>query len=378
MRRMQYQFGHVSREPRCAGPDVWVFRFREQAEDGKIVRRKIQLGTVQDLPTQADAFRASERFRVELNSEYSEGERLLFRELIDRYVREDLPERYSTRVACISRLKNYIRPMWGEVPLGKIKVLAVEGWLKQLPLAPKTKAHLRSMMHRLFKSAMRWELIEIRENPMKLVEIKGVTKRGKRPFVLTMEQFRSLLELINEPCRTMVMVAQCLGLRISEILGLQWGDFNFGELTLLVQRGVVQGHIDQVKTEYSNDVVPLDPDLAMVLLRWKEKCPETVEGWVFPNSLTGRPFHSSELQKNYLKPAGHDIGLNVNIGWHTFRHTYRSWLDETGAPMKVQQELMRHASIQTTMNVYGAAMLQSKREANSKVVRLALKATIGR
>jgi integrase len=37
----------------------------------------------------------------------------------------------------------------------------------------------------------------------------------------------------------------------------------------------------------------------------------------------------------------------------SFRHTYRSWLDETWAPMKVQQELMRHASILTTMNVYG-------------------------
>jgi hypothetical protein len=34
--------------------------------------------------------------------------------------------------------------------------------------------------------------------------------------------------------------------------------------------------------------------------------------------------------------------------------------------MKVQQELMRHASIQTTMNVYGQAMSSSKREANSK------------
>ena len=61
------------------------------------------------------------------------------------------------------------------------------------------------------------------------------------------------------------------------------------------------------------------------------------------------------------------------IGWHTFRHTYRSWLDETGAPMKVQQELMRHASIQTTMNVYGQAMSSSKREANGKVVEMVLK-----
>jgi len=61
------------------------------------------------------------------------------------------------------------------------------------------------------------------------------------------------------------------------------------------------------------------------------------------------------------------------IGWHTFSHTYRSWLDETGAPMKVQQELMRPASIQTTMNVYGQAMSSSKREANGKVVEMVLK-----
>jgi integrase len=47
-----------------------------------------------------------------------------------------------------------------------------------------------------------------------------------------------------------------------------------------------------------------------------------------------------------------DAGKYGTIGWHTFRPTDRSWLDETGDPMKVQQELMRHASIQTTMNVY--------------------------
>ena len=46
---------------------------------------------------------------------------------------------------------------------------------------------------------------------------------------------------------------------------------------------------------------------------------------------------------------------------------------KTGAPMKVQQELMRHASIQTTMNVYGQAMPESKREANGKVVTMVLK-----
>ncbi len=51
---------------------------------------------------------------------------------------------------------------------------------------------------------------------------------------------------------------------------------------------------------------------------------------------------------------------------------YRTLLDETGAPMKVQQELMRHASIQTTMNVYGQALSSTKRQANSKVVQMVL------
>jgi integrase len=53
-------------------------------------------------------------------------------------------------------------------------------------------------------------------------------------------------------------------------------------------------------------------------------------------------------------------------------NTFRTLLDETGAPMKVQQELMRHADIRTTMNVYGKAMDESKRAAHGKVVGLVL------
>jgi integrase len=49
-------------------------------------------------------------------------------------------------------------------------------------------------------------------------------------------------------------------------------------------------------------------------------------------------------------------------------------MDDTGAPMSVQKELMRHASIQTTMNIYGKAMSHSKRNAHSKVVERILRA----
>jgi len=80
---------------------------------------------------------------------------------------------------------------------------------------------------------------------------------------------------------------------------------------------------------------------------------------------------SMGVERRHIIPAGIRCGIG-RIGWHSFRHTFRTLLDETGAPMKVQQELMRHADIRTTMNVYGKAMDESKRAAHGKVVRLVL------
>jgi integrase len=60
------------------------------------------------------------------------------------------------------------------------------------------------------------------------------------------------------------------------------------------------------------------------------------------------------------------------IGWHTLRHSYRAWLGENGEPLTVQKELMRHASIETTLNTYGGGMMDSMREAHGRVVKQAM------
>ena len=80
-------------------------------------------------------------------------------------------------------------------------------------------------MHLVFKCAERWGIVELGKNPVSLVRVKNGSKRLKRPRVLEVDEFFELLKHLGEPYRTMVLVAQCLGLRISEILGLQWGDF---------------------------------------------------------------------------------------------------------------------------------------------------------
>jgi integrase len=154
----------------------------------------------------------------------------------------------------------------------------------------------------------------------RLVEIPGSSRRWKRPIILSVDQYFAILQLLTEPYRTMVVVAQCLGLRVSEILALQWPDINFTELTMRVTRAVVDGVVDEVKTEYSEDDLPLDPDLGTVLLNWKRKCPPSEEGWVFPSPVTGRCYHASPIQQDYIRPSGRKLELG-DIGWHTFRHS---------------------------------------------------------
>ena len=95
----------------------------------------------------------------------------------------------------------------------------------------------------------------------------------------------------------------------------------------------------------------------------------------WPHSEIGevsRPYHADSIRADYLVPTGLQLGLG-RIGFHTFRHTYRAWLDETGAPVGVQQKLMRHAHVSTTMDQYGNASALAKRKANRPIVQRLLR-----
>jgi integrase len=334
------------------------------------------VGTLQDYPTEASARKSDtvQAIILRINAEHTLGPvtASTVAALIARYEKEEMPARYSTRASYQSYLDNYIRPRWGDTAMASIRAMTVEDWLKRLTLAPKTRGHIRSLMSTLFKCAQRWELVE--NNPMQLVRVRNVSKRLERPSVLTAEEFHKVLPHVRERYRTMVLIAGCLGLRASEIVGLQWKDFDFEKSTLLVQRGVVHGRVDDVKTEYSRDVVPIAPELAKELLAYREGCYPTKEGWLFANPATEKPYHQEEIQKKHIRAAAKAAGITSQVGWKTFRHSYRSWLDQTDAPIGVQRELMRHASIQTTMNVYGRAMTDSKRQAHNNVVQMVLKA----
>lgn len=99
------------------------------------------------------------------------------------------------------------------------------------------------------------------------------------------------------------------------------------------------------------------------------------DDWVFANPETGKPYWPGRIQENWLVPAAEKAGIG-RIGWHTFRHSHSTLLHALGVDLKVQQELLRHADIRTTMNIYTQAVPTALREANSKVVRLVLPAQV--
>src|SRR5260370_4824268 len=109
--------------------------------------------------------------------------------------------------------------------------------------------------------------------PMKLVRVEGSSKRLRQPRTVTVKEFRLLLKRLEEPIRTMCIVAACLGLRPNELAGPQWGAFDWASRQVHIQRGFVVGHVDEVKTVNSNRNLPVHCALAHLLLEYKANNP---------------------------------------------------------------------------------------------------------
>jgi integrase len=372
-KRTRYQFGSVERKARRKGPDVWALRYREHLLDGTNCHKSLIVGTVEQHATESQARRAAQALLLRINVDNPNAGVVTFGAVIERYLAEELPERHSTARSYRSWLANHIKPKWGEYPLQQIKPLAVEQWLKGLDLAPKSKGHLKNQMRIVFNCAMRWELLPYQANPMGFVRVRDVSKRVRQSVVLTIDQFRQVLEHIPEPYRTMCVVAGCLGLRISEVLGLQWRDFNWETRQVQILRSWVFGHVGEPKTEYSRRPMPVDLALEKLLREYRRRLPSSLQEsvWLFASKRTGMPSHPWSAQRRWLLRAGEKVGVG-RLGWHAFRHTYSTLLNEHGTDVKVQQELLRHADIRTTMNIYTRAVPERLRKANSKLVRLLL------
>jgi integrase len=334
-----------------------------------LARRSKLIGTKQEYPTKASAWKEVERLEVG-QPKTQNGDTV--RDVIARYEVERMPSRHTTARVYRSFLKNHITPKWGDTPIRDVQPRPVELWLRQLSLSPKSKTHVRSLMHGLVEFAMWAGVLDISRNPITLVQNKGATRKTRKARSLTVEQFHALLKELHEPFATLALLSVCLGLRISEALALRWSDVDWLGSGLSIRRGIVEQIVDNVKTEGSAKTFTLASELLDRLKSCKQRSEFSgPEDWIFasPMKLGRLPYSYTGVWRELVRaviPAG--IG---HIGTHAFRHTYRSWLDAVGTPVAVQQKMMRHADIRTTFNIYGDVVTDEMTTASSKVAQLA-------
>jgi site-specific recombinase XerD len=94
--------------------------------------------------------------------------------------------------------------------------------------------------------------------------------------------------------------------------------------------------------------------------------------WVFASPhMQGRyPYWPAMLLTRTIRPAAVRAGIEKKIGWHTFRHTYSTMLVSNGENVKVIQELMRHASSRSTLEIYSQARTADQRATQQRVMEM--------
>jgi integrase len=334
--------------------------------DGK--RKSQTIGTKQEYPTKAAAWKA-----VKPLTQVTTSTAPTVNTLVEQYRAEKMPTRLDTRRTYNAWLKNHIVPKWGACVLSDVQARPAEIWLRSLALSPKSRAHIRGTLRILWDFAMWRGDIPTQRNPMELVTIKGASKRQSKPRSLTVAEFQKFIVQLGEPFRTMALLCVCFGLRISECLALRWSDVDWLNGKLCVERGIVEHNVDDVKTDESRKSLVIAADVLEVLKRWKQTTQFSAPtDWIFasPAQIGRLPWSYDQVWRMYQKAAS-DAGI-AHVSTHTMRHSYRAWLDAVGTPIAVQQKLMRHADIRTTMNIYGDIVTDEMTVASGKVAGLAL------
>ncbi len=370
------QQGSLIRSARKRGPDVWQFRWADRGPYGKRIYRKRVIGTVCQYPEADSARKAVTGLLREISPNRLQRSSLpmTISELCDHFVQRELTNdntwrSYSTKKAYKAYLRGWIIPHWGTAALSEVRTMGVESWLRRLPLAKSSCAKIRGLLSVLFNHACRYELFD--RNPIRLVRLGA--KRRSTPSVLTPVEIKLLLSGLRLRERALVLLVASTGLRQSELFAVKWGDIDFSQNTMDVTRSIVCGVVGPCKTESSQKPVPVHPTVLETLGEWKQVCRyNKPDDWVFASRRhRGRkPIWGQAILRRYIRPVALRVGIQKRFGWHTFRHTYSTLLRSVGTEFKVMQELLRHSSLRSTLDVYTQAISPAKHAAQAAVLAL--------
>ncbi|MCL4510009.1 MAG: tyrosine-type recombinase/integrase [Bacteroidetes bacterium] len=241
---------------------------------------------------------------------------------------------------------NRLLQFTGDLPLSRLHVRNLEQFFTEsFQRTKQGTAHYYRTIKAAFSKAVEWNYLS--ENPLKRIKLPKIPK--SLPLFISEIELASILESLQGDGRTkqdmrdLFTLAFYTGLRLSELLNLEWNDVSMAERIIKV------ANTETFTTKSKRErIIPLNQTALEMLKKRQPKVFSLDEkNYVFqkhPGLRYERDFVSKQFKK-----AVRATELNGNLHFHSLRHSFASNLVQRGVPIVAVKELLGHSSIATTM-----------------------------
>ncbi|MBQ3194267.1 MAG: site-specific integrase [Oscillospiraceae bacterium] len=315
----------------------------------------------------------------------------------------------STRSNYIYMYEKYVQDILGIKQIKSIKYSTVFSFycnlIDNLGFKPNSMEIIHTILHPVFKLAVRDNYIRTNPTQDVMAEIKKTYDWEKpKRIALTIPEQEAFISFISAspiyrrwlPLMTVFLGTGC---RVGEVIGLRWEDCDFENRTISINHNMLyrhykgeqemRFHITTPKTAAGIRVIPMLSEVKDALLNeynlQKEFgfCDEVVDGYsgfIFQNRFGGllsphdinraieRIYTAYNKEETANAAEEHRTPLLIrHFSVHNLRHTFCTRFCENESNLKVIQEIMGHADIETTMNIYAEATTQKKQESFARL-----------
>ena len=215
------------------------------------------------------------------------------------------------------------------------------------------------------------------ESPLENVKATRSRKEARIPVVLTREEVKQVLLLLDGVPELVVKLLYGCGLRITEAVKLRVQNIDFGFKQVTVRDGkgmkdrvtpfpdnlesLLRNHLERVKMIHEKDLAQGYGSLCLpnALAR---KYPKAEREWnwqyVFPGRGLSKDPRSGIIRRHHLdqsainraiKQAVRQTEITKKVSAHTFRHSFATHLLQRGTDIRTIQSLLGHKDLETTM-----------------------------
>jgi integrase len=352
--------------------------------NGQRVRKKVSGRT------RVEVVEKLRKLRQQVDSGVVPDDRLTVQAFLDRWVTVNLPGTVaeSTEDDYVDTVRLHLVPALGRKRLAKLTVSDLDRLWKakrDAGYSANSVRIMRTVLRRALGQAEREGIVA--RNVAKLSAAPRI--RAKEGRTLTIDQARQLLEAAaGYRFETAVVLALAYGMRRGEVLGLRWSDLDWEAGTLRVIHGVkrvkdrdaTSGRrtrlvVSELKTPKSRRMLTLTPELVSRFRqhRVRQAAAQMAAGPLWQDhglifaSEVGTPMDPDNFSHSFAR-----LCVQAGLGhWHPheLRHSGASLMLAQGTPLHVVSEVLGHASIAITKDVYGHLLEGDKRAAAESMSR---------